>query len=265
MKTQVVSEQRKAELASWFNSAMVALLERTDIGSVEMPDNQTIAEEAKQVLGYKGMAKQETSARLLRALTKIGFMPYTSESVDAYMELKLEEKYEDPIESGLMSKVTTAAQVCLILSAVGLFVCAFAASLHSYPAWASVLLSCSLWTLGCLLSIVIFNNFYGYIIDAKMEEMQLWKWQFVDLCKFKEPVPKEVVMLAIELKKQIPYAHFEVCELIKPKVLIVQKSEFSFFTQKVQDDPFLVITDKKYNTSYFIAVWDETYKPEQMV
>lgn len=174
----------------------------------------------------KEVGEKLAFAKLGQILRQLEIGAFEPNSVKSYKEEKLKE---------MQDKEKAPFQIWLVpLLCLG--VCIFIG--HHAQAKSSLEAICGL--IGGLSSLCLLAGFI--ITMAKLEDVDLWEWQSVNLKDYTKPVPEFVIRKALQIKEKFPEANFVVHELIKRQY-------------NLNGDPFLhVFAGGK---EYCIEVWDE--------
>jgi len=183
----------------------------------------TFAHDVANRLGYRPLQAQRVGVlaqhTLYDKLLAIGVEPFEPKAVDRYKRVRM----------GRFLGQTMAIQLGVLVAAVLLLALAAHQPEDSARQFLDIIGGAAM-LIG------------GSAITWTAKNPLAWEWREMSLSMYDQPVPKDVLALALKVKAAIPSASFSVHELRKTRVVF-------------DPDPFLVVNVD--NAQAYIAVWDE--------
>ncbi len=178
---------------------------------------------ARRELGYEVLAELDEQMKLRTALDELGVSPFTDESVERYKHAAVADAGSEIAKGKALLAVSwigaTLSLVCFGPALLGWFV-----------SWKVGLAS----LIGLIAGLVMVGSVAGTTVKEQAS------WNVTPLLGYGSQVPKDVLRLAVQLKKRLPSVELMVHELVQSERVL---------------DPFLAARLGK--TTYFVAVWDE--------
>lgn len=180
-------------------------------------------DELARITGYKGLNR----LTIIHDLVRIGICPFDPEGV---------QKYKDGVTGELNKKENSEFNLRWLR------LCIWASLFLGVPIIAVGFLS-DLSQTAPLLSIptVVLCTILGSGCIDRSARIDMWRWELVEISRYSEKVPVNVVRLAAEIKLKLPDVGLYVDGLTKRRIITA--------------DPFLVIS--RGEALAHVAVWDE--------
>ncbi len=222
-----------------------------EIKALMSAPDEILATEAERLLGYRRtqeqVAKHRHAASFMRTLKDEGVRPYTPESVKRYEEAFCQARVP------FLIRLQTAARDFFDRGGWGSFVCGailISGCVGGVAAIISAIVSLisKNWGMSSWVVPIGLGLFFTFVfLFFPSPRVDKGSWRRTRLSDYAEPVPTQVLHLAVRLKKAIPDAQF-----------------FVEYHSLIPADPFLIIAAG--GVEEYIRFWDEKgYVPELKV
>lgn len=226
---------------------MVKMLQRVEAEQAEeeqfeITDDKRFAQEAKMLLGYSMLETENASqirkqahqtsmlkvnAKLVEILKELDIRPFSKKSVEAYKTNKIKKlKRRDHTSFAMF-----VFGVVLVVSSIVLI---FASAAKDNDG--GDVLS-DWWAIPGILMAICSIPLIGLNVPS---DRKRYEWTQTKIAFYGRPIPEFAIQTAIDIKKRLPEAYFEVEELTERRVV----------------DPFLVVS-VEHGPDYYIEVWNE--------
>lgn len=194
------------------------------IATVHFRTYGDLPQKASEILGYNAFQKEKESCELKKVLDELEIRPFTPESVNQYKQQLLKEINSRILWFHLLLRVIS------IISLVSFFFCFGPAILGWFISWKVGLF----FVAALVVFFAGFGSLDGFVTKGP------GSWKVAPLNGYTKPVPRLILLSAVEIKKQLPMTELFVHEFIQQEKVLC---------------PFLVV--RYDDEEHFIDVWDE--------
>lgn len=276
--------------------SITAIIKNGELVSVspEAAEDERLGKEAKNVLGYaafqlnnlatyathrRKVDAAQARAKLLSICRTRGRTPFTNDSVQAYMRELANTEESRSIQRRINTASMIASWGMIIFAAfIGAVVACVYTVFFSSGTFATLASAGRLaadfgiafgvyWFIACVAWAAFYV--YGYRPTKRAARNFVVKeWRNTEIKYYSKPIPRDVIALAVEIKKAIPNASIQVRSL-EAKLPYMGRLNWPKLSN-LKDyllDPFLVVhlQGEERFEEYVVAVWDEpTFDPTQV-